>query len=196
MTSATSEVMKFSNVRLSYAKLFNPKAFEEGGAERFEATFLFDPSNPDHNAKIKEIKQTARALMTEAFGEDFDPRELRNRVCFGEGNKKDKVPDGYKDMVFLNSANTTRPAVANRRGEPVAEGDENAPYSGCFVNATVTFWAQNNKYGKRINANLRGVQFVRDGEAFGRAPISAEDEFEALEDNAPVDDGPPDEDWM
>ena len=185
--STTSEVIKVTGVRLSYPKLFNAKPFEEGGAPRFEATFLLDPSNPDHAAKYKEIKLAARELMASAYGKDFDPRELRSRVCFGDGNKKDKIPDGYEDMAFINTANTTRPAVANRKGEPVAEGDEQAPYGGCFVNATFTLWAQNNKFGKRINANLRGVQFVKDGEAFGRAPISAEDEFEALEDNTPAD---------
>ena len=191
MANATSEVIKVFGARLSYPKMFTPQAFDDGGPKRFEATFLLDPSNPDHAAKIKEIKIATRALMTEAFGPDFDPKELRDRVCFGEGNKKAKIPDGYADMFFVNTANTTRPAVANRSGGPVVEGDEQCPYGGCFVNGTFTFWAQNNKFGKRINANLRGVQFVKDGEAFGREPINAEDEFEAMEDNTPAD-GPSD----
>ncbi len=185
MSSKTSEVIKFENVRLSYAKLFTARPFEEGQTPRFEASFLFDPSNPDHAAKIKEIKIAARNLMVEAFGENFAPRDLRG-VCFGDGDKKDKIPDGYVGMFYVNTANTTRPAVANRTGNPVVEGDPQTPYSGCYVNATITLWAQNNRYGKRINGNLRGVQFVKDGEAFGQAPVSAESEFDALEDNSPV----------
>ena len=194
MSSKTSEVIKLENVRLSYPKLFTPKSFEEGQPKRFEAAFILDPSNPDHAAKIKEIKIAARNLMVEAFGENFAPKDLRG-VCFGDGDKKDKTPDGYAGMFYLNSANTTRPAVANRRGEPVAEGDPQTPYGGCYVNATITLWAQNNRFGKRINGNLRGVQFVKDGEAFGQAPASAESEFDALEDNSPVASGKASEDW-
>lgn len=42
----------------------------------------------------------------------------------------------------------------------------------------VEFWAQDNNYGKRVNATLLGVQFVRDGAAFaggttGAAPTNA-----------------------
>ena len=41
-----------------------------------------------------------------------------------------------------------------------------------------------NEFGKRINANLRAVQFVKDGEAFGVKPVDAEDEFDVLEGDA------------
>lgn len=188
MSSKTSEVIKLFGVRLSYAKLFTAQSFEEGQEPRFEAAFLFDPSNVDHASKIKEIKIEARNLMVEAFGANFKPQDLRG-VCFGDGDKKQKIPEGYAGMWYLNAANTTRPAVANRTGTTVVQGDPQTPYSGCYVNATITLWAQNNKYGKRINGNLRGVQFVRDGDAFGQAPASAESEFEALEDNSPVQQG-------
>ena len=41
------------------------------------------------------------------------------------------------------------------------------PYSGCYVNAIIECWAQDNKeFGKRINFGLKGVQFLRDGDAF------------------------------
>ena len=122
--------------------------------------------------------------------------------CVGGNTKVDgqgEVKEGYADMWVIGASEFVRPAVANRSGGPVVEGEPQAPYGGSYVNATITLWTQNNKWGKRVNANLRGVQFVKDGDAFGRAPISAEDEFEALEDNTPVDsaDGPvTDDDWM
>ena len=40
------------------------------------------------------------------------------------------------------------------------------------------------KYGKRVGINLRGVQFAKDGPAFGAGSIAAEEEFDALEDSA------------
>jgi hypothetical protein len=41
-------------------------------------------------------------------------------------------------------------------------------------------WAQDNKYGKRINASLEAIQFVRHGEAFGAKPVIAEEVFDDL----------------
>lgn len=187
----TSEVLRISG-RLSYPKLFKPEAYSEGQEKKFQATILADPSDAKEAAQIKAIKAAAAKLLKEAFGEDFKPSGLKG-ICFGDGNKKTKedgsISEGYKDRFYITLSNTVRPAVANRKGEPVAEGDPQCPYAGCFVNATLTLWTQNNSFGKRINGNLRGVQFVRDGEAFGAAPVSVEDEFEALEDNAPALEG-------
>ena len=198
MAAKTSEVIKVKGARLSYPKLFKPEAYQEGQEKKFQATFLLDPSDADHAVQIKEIKKTAAALMRDAYGADFAPSGLKG-ICFGDGNKKVKedgtVSEGYKDMFYISVTNTVRPAVANRKGEPVAEGDPQCPYGGCYVNGTLTLWAQNNKYGKRINGNLRGVQFVKDGEAFGAGPVSVEDEFEALEDNSPADAGSVDDDF-
>lgn len=192
MTAKTSDVIRLEGVRLSYPKLFKPEAYSEGQEKKFQATFLLDPSDANHAAKIKEIKQAAAKLMREAYGADFKPTGLKG-ICFGDGNKKVKedgsVSEGYKDMFYVSVTNTVRPAVANRKGEPVAEGDPQCPYGGCYVNSTLTLWAQNNSFGKRINGNLRGVQYVKDGPAFGAGPVSVEEEFEALEDNGPAGAG-------
>jgi hypothetical protein len=48
----TSDIIKLKNVRLSFARLWKPKAFQEGQDPRFEATFLLDPSNAEHAATI------------------------------------------------------------------------------------------------------------------------------------------------
>jgi hypothetical protein len=36
----------------------------------------------------------------------------------------------------------------------------------------LSLWGQNNKFGKRVNAQLDGVQFNQDGEPFGDAGVS------------------------
>ena len=188
MSAKTSEVKKVHG-RLSYPKLFKAEAYAEGQEKKFQATILLDPSDAKEAAMIKDIKQTAAALMREAYGDDFKPSGLKG-VCFGDGNKKVKedgtVSEGYANMFYITITNTVRPAVANRKGEPVAEGDPQCPYAGAIVYATLTLWAQNNTYGKRINGNLRGVQFDKDGEAFGAGPVNVEDEFEALGDDSPA----------
>lgn len=184
----TSEVIKLSNMRLSFPQLYTPKAFQVGQDPRFEATFLLDPSAAQHAATIKILKVTARDLIALKYGEDAVAEKAKAFVfCWYDGNRKEY--DGYANMWVLPSHNKTRPAVVNRARDPVVEGENQAPYAGCYVNATVTLWLQDNQYGKRINCNLRGVQFAKDGEAFsGVAPVDVEEEFEALEDNTASND--------
>lgn len=177
--SPTSEPIRLQNVRLSFPSIYKAKSFEQGQEPRFQATFLLDPSKPDHKAQIDNLKAQIKALAMEAYGGKVPPEV---KFCIGDGNGKSY--DGYANMVYLASSNKTRPTIVNRNREPVAEGDAQAPYAGCYVNASITLWAQNNKFGKRINANLRAIQFVNDGEAFGVAPVDAEEEFEVLEGGA------------
>lgn len=190
--SENSEVLHLNNVRLSYLQLVTPTAFQEGQEKKFQATALLDVSDPDHQKIIKDVKRAARDLMNRAYGKDFKPAGLKG-VCFGDGNKvtddDGNVRDGYKDTFYVRLNSKVRPGTANRRGQPVVEGDPQFPYSGAYGNVTCTLWAQNNQFGKRINGNLRAVQFVKDGEAFGAAPVNVEDEFEALEDNSPAEEG-------
>lgn len=185
--SQTSQPIRLENVRLSFPVLFTPKPFSAGATPQFSAAFLFDPSKADHATALTQIKTEIKKLATAAYGTPL-PKDLK--FCLKNGN--DKSYDGYAGMMVLAAANKIRPTVVNRRKELVAEGEAEAPYAGCYVNATVSLWSQNNQYGKRINANLRAVQFVKDGEAFGRGPVDADEEFEALEDggaSAAADEG-------
>jgi hypothetical protein len=133
---------------------------------------------------IAELKAEIKSLVDEAYGADA-PKDLK--YCIGNGSNKPY--DGYAGMIYISASNKIRPTVVDRQRNPVQEGDKQAPYAGCYVNATVTLWAQNNQFGKRINANLRAIQFVEDGPAFGVAPVNAENEFEMLPDEGPVSSG-------
>lgn len=181
---ATSEKIPLNNVRLSFPKLFKARAFKEDQEPRFEAAFLLDPSNKDHAKTIKLIKDTANALLVEHFGKTV-PKGIK--TCFGLSDETDKEYDGYEGMFWITSSNRQRPVVVNRDRTPLTEAD-GVIYAGCYVNANITLWVQDNQYGKRINANLRSVQFVRDGEAFGVEPVDAEEEFEPLEDEEGVEE--------
>lgn len=174
----TSEVIKLKKSRLSFPNLFKAKSFEEGQDPRFEATFLLDPSNKSHAKIIKTIKSEAARIAKEKWGDKIP----KHKKCFGLTEDTDKEYDGYEGMFYIASNNKTRPTVVDRGRNPVAEED-GVIYAGCVVNGTVTLWTQDNKWGKRINANLRGVQFDSEGEAFGVAPVDAEEEFDELEDS-------------
>lgn len=51
------------------------------------------------------------------------------------------------------------------------------PYSGCFVNASIEFWAQDGD-NAGIRCSLRGVQFFADGDSFAGGSKAKADEFD------------------
>ena len=56
------------------------------------------------------------------------------------------------------------------------------------MNASIELWAQDNSFGKRVNASLRGVQFLKDGDAFAGGGAASDDEFDDLATDDFADD--------
>lgn len=167
-------------VRLSYPNLFTPKAGPEGGKAAYSATFLL---NKKTNAEdIAAIKAAIEAAKKAQWG--TKPVTLKG-TCLRDGIEKDDT-DGYgEEVMFISARNERRPGVVDKSLQPLTEAD-GKPYAGCYVYATIRVWAQDNKFGKRINASLRNVQFVKDGEPFGEKVVSPENDFEEIPEDAVV----------
>lgn len=167
-------IIKLPAVRLSFPHLFKPHAMEEGQEPKYSASFILD--NDKHGALLDKIESTINRLAL-----DFWKKKTPFKSCLRDGNEKaDK--EGYGDGVsFISASRKTRPAVVDRQVNPLTEED-GVIYAGCFVNATVRLWVMDNKFGKRVNAELRAVQFLKDGESFGAGPVVAENEFDAIPD--------------
>lgn len=162
------------NVRLSYAQIYAAKSVNDG-EPRFSCTFLLD--------KEKDAKQieTVKKAIAEIVKEKFKGKSLpADKICLRDGDEKDS--DGYQGCMFVSASNAKRPMVVNRAKGPVAEGEPQAPYSGCYVDGVVRLWAQDNKYGKRVNASLEVVRFVKDGEAFGAPKVDLDSALPDLQD--------------
>lgn len=149
------------NVRLSYPHLFKAQSAQAGGDPKFSAAFILDKKSQAD--QIKSLQNAIEDMIkTEKMKVDPDKR------CLKDGSNK---PDSYgDDVMFVNASNTVRPQVVDRKKNPVAEED-NVIYGGCYVNAVIRLWPQNNQFGRRVNASLEVVQFVKDGEPFGRKPV-------------------------
>lgn len=167
-------ILKLESVRLSFPHLWTAHAMEEGQEAKFSATFIMD--NEKHAKLIALIEKTVERLAL-----DHWKKKMSFKTCLRDGNDKADL-DGYGDgVMFMAAARKTRPVVVDRQVSPVTEAD-GVIYAGCYVNATVRLWVQDNKWGKRVNAELRAVQFVKDGESFGAGQVSAEDEFKSLDE--------------
>jgi hypothetical protein len=100
------------------------------------------------------------------------------KVALGDGNTKAQYA-GYEGMLFVNARNKVAPGVFDRDKSELTQAD-GKPYAGCYVFMSVEFWAQDNSYGKRINASLRAVMFDRDGDAFTGGGAGSADDFDDI----------------
>lgn len=161
--------VKLLNVRLSFPDLFKPKSVN-GSEPKYGAAFLLDKKQD--GAQIDKIRAAMKSVATEKFGANL-PKGLK--TCLHEGSEKEY--DGYSaENMYISTSTAARPTVIDQDMTPLT-AEDNKPYAGCFVNAVIRLWAQDNQYGKRINAQIQGVQFVNDGDAFGADPFKAEDHF-------------------
>ena len=104
------------------------------------------------------------------------------KLCLHDGDAKADKP-GFKGNFFINASNEIRPTVVGPNREPLVASD-GKPYSGSYGNIILDFWAQDNQFGKRINATLCGAQFVKDGERLSGGGVAAADDFEPIPDAA------------
>lgn len=176
--------IRLENVRSAFPVFFTPRAADPAKPNdlSFSGAFIF---GPDHPAR-KAVSDGCVALANETWGTKA-PDILKglvanDRLAIHKGDTKAQY-EGYAGNYFINTRNKARPTVLDRNKSPLVEAD-GKPYAGCFVNVVVELWAQDNKYGKRINASLMGVQFFADGDAFSGGGVADADDFESLEAGA------------
>jgi hypothetical protein len=164
------------NVRLSYPHLFQKWGKNEGDKKKYSATFLMDKKT--HAADIKALGSHVAALMTEYFKGRIPSDKLFIKDGDGENGKPET-----KGYFTLKASEDRAPDVINRDKSRINE-DDDIVYAGCYVNVLLRPWKQQNNFGKRVNANLLAVQFVKDGERF--SSIERPDTDEAF-DEVPED---------
>ena len=149
--------IKAKNVRLSFPSLFKTAYFGDDDTGKYEATFVFD--KVEHAEIIKSIQSQITKLMKE----ELKTKLGDDKICLKDGDEIGR-PE-FEGKMTLKASTKKRPIVIDRDKTPLAEAD-NKPYAGCYVNMIGSLWPQNNKFGKRVNAQLDGVQFYADGEPF------------------------------
>ena len=161
------------NGRLSFPSLFQKSEFN-GNVGKYEATILFPKSDTKTYDKVMAlIEETKKASKLGKVASD--------KLFIKDGDEVEY--DGYEGMWAVKGSNNKRPTIIDRDKSPLTEEDEKL-YAGCYVNAILEPWGQNNNYGKRVNANLLGVQFVKDGEPFGDGGTKLDDDaFDDLGDD-------------
>jgi hypothetical protein len=174
--------LKLLNVRMAFPTLWEAKTVAGEGKPAFSGTFLIDPADP----QVKTINAAVDAVAKEKWGAKADGilKQMRaaDKICLHNGDLK-ATYDGFPGNLYVSARNPMRPTVVDKDKTPLVEKD-GKPYAGCYVHAVLELWAQDNQYGKRVNATLMGVQFFADGDSFTGGGVASEDDFDDVTEGA------------
>lgn len=182
----TDGTIRVDNVRCSYPHLFVPQEGDNGD-KSYSCTGLMPKGT--HKEAMKLIKEQIEKCLAEnkATGKVGKDRWF---LKDGDGSGKEEA----KGQYVITAREKKRPSVRGKDKTPLSRDDSEVIYGGCFVNMLIRPWYQDNKFGKRCNANLIAVQFVRDGEPFGEGRIGEDEIDETFDDLDEDDDAGFDED--
>lgn len=185
--------------RLAFPALEKAESFQGEGAPQFGGVILIEPDSPEHEAAKAAMRQAAAEKWGEAKADAAVAGLTKTlKVAMYDGDQKADKYDGFEGMIAISAkAKENAPPLLLDGRKKALPRNTGVIYAGCYVNASIEFWAQDNKWGKRLNAQLRGVQFAADGDAFSAARPADADEFGVVEgataDNSDFDtDAAPD----
>ena len=169
-----NQALWIKDARLGFPALLQPKAVQ-GGEPKFSCNFILDPTAPEWG----EMGQIISALATEKWGDNAGAvinmiKSDKRLRCYGQGHEKisqktGQVYDGFQGMVYISAANTDKPKLYGTDATelpPTANANQ-LFVGGNYVSGIISFWLQDNQFGRAIRANLDGVQYIREGEHFG-----------------------------
>lgn len=177
--------MKLTDVRLSFPDLFAATQVNGQGEPAFRAQFLVEAGSAQHKAIQAEIERVAQAKWPKDWKKILTANEgIPQKHCFIDGAKR--TYDGYEGMWALSATRQEKkgPPLRYDSKKILLDRDNGVIYAGCYVNASVSFWTQDNQHGKAVRCELLGVQFLRDGDSFGGGQKPNPDDFEDISEGA------------
>jgi len=173
--SVTGEKLIIPEARLAFADAIFEKQSVNGGEPQYGCTLILPPHSPAIALVKNEEDRLAQLTWADKWQTMIEMIRANNGQALKPGALKAKF-DGFAGNFFISCNAKVQPTTVDRRGVQVSAKD-GVIYSGCYVLAHISLWTQDNQWGQKINANLLGLQFLRDGDAFsgGPAPSSASD---------------------
>lgn len=175
------------NVRLSYLFCFEPQTNVDAKTgkvtKKYKVTGIMP--NDTHAEEIKYL----RDYMTKVQKDVFKARLPADKLCLRDGDQSGK--DEYENAwIFVASEREDNPpACLDINGKTPVKKSDDKLYSGAYGNIRVRLWTQNNDFGKRINANFLGVQWVKEGDKFSAVERPKADEM--FDSEGEVESGDP-----
>ena len=163
-------------VRLSYEHVWEPASIN-GGEEKYSASLIIPKSD---KATVNAIQKAVDAAIEEGLakvgGKKPNKAAIKLPLRDGDAEREDEA---YQNSFFVNANSRTAPQIVDRSVQPIL--DRNEVYSGCYIRASISFYAFNSNGNKGIACGLNNIQKIRDGEPLG-GHANAADDFTTVED--------------
>ena len=185
--------LNLKNVRIGWVNVFEkaPDSTAPDGKlvkGKYQLTAYLDKNDP----QISKLDSTVLEVLTEGMKSAKAAEKWMDKN-YGFGNhddkcavrdlaERDKPIEGLEEGLYFKATSQKKPMIRTSLNEPQTErgltvdGDDiegKEVYAGCYANISVEFYWYD-KF-KILNANLLGVRFREDGEAFGGAGEVATD---------------------
>ena len=163
---------------LTFPSLFTPDRFD-----KYSATVLLPKGGDEHKKLTAAIAEVAKELPSKPTA-----------VCMKDGDTSSY--DGFAGNVSVGASRKTPFAphqLVDHSKQPITA--DGVFYPGCQVNFVVSIWAQNNTWGKKVNAELVAIQLTGHGDRLkvGEVADIDDDTFAEL---PPLEDATSPEDFM
>jgi hypothetical protein len=169
------------DVRQSFMCYWKPEPFPNGNdpTPYYSGTYLLPMDHP----QLPELEKICVELTNEKFGKRgpavLKAIKMTGKIFLRDGETKPDY-DGFPGNMFVSARSKVRPNYFTGSKEEITES-QGILYSGCYVNVSLEMFAYD-KGNNGLGARIRGVQFLRKGEAFGGGgPPAASDEFDEIE---------------
>lgn len=182
MTATTNPLrFRLNNVRCSFPNLFKGTQFNGEGKFRCGSSLIITPDHPQLGQVNAAIEQAAKEKWKDKAAARLNGARKKGKVSLADGDDKAKY-DGYAGNFILSAnckggdteAECDKPTVYDTARNVITEPGKCPIYSGCYVNALVEFYADD-RFGDGVFCKLVGIQFHKDGDAFGSARATADD---------------------
>lgn len=181
MSDVKLGLIQLLDVRCSYLYCFEPytaKPSPQNPNPRpvYTAHLMMAPSHPQLRPVATLIDQVGAAHQWKG-GLTWEvvkaALKAQDKICLHKGEVTKAGAPEYAGLYFISANNKSRFTVIDGDRTPLTAKD-GRPYSGCYVNAIIDIYVQDNDFGRRINATITGIQFLRKGDAFGGGPPAAD----------------------
>lgn len=173
----SDDTILLKGVRLSYPHVLKPRRqTNDDGKEviRWDLVALL-PKSTHSQAKDLVKSEIDRLCNDKRAKLGNDRKFLRN------GDDANKP--GYEGHYTIAAGETNKPSVRDRDRRPMKDDEDDRFYGGCWANVLIRPWFQDNKYGKRVNAGLVAVQFLRDGDRLAEGSSVSEEAIDQTFDD-------------
>lgn len=162
-------------VRASYVNIFQPRIPENGGEPKYSVTLLIPKTDVvTLNAIFAEIEK-AKQEGIQKFNGSIPPM-CKTPIYDGDGYRPSGEAFGEecRGCMVMTASAKNQPVIVDLNMQNIINPAD--IYSGCYIRASINFFAYNNSGNKGIGCGLNAVQKIEDGEPLVMR-ISAEEAF-------------------